>query len=85
MKITRINTHFHYDIKCAYVLIHNPFCRKWSKLNPVAMEIQATYSMAQNRVDLNTGNFINLKWHWQGILKARALTQKAAYTSSGNG
>jgi len=49
------------------------------------MEIQATYSMAQNKVDLNTVNSITLKWHWQGILKARALTQKAAYTSSRNG
>jgi len=28
MKITRLNTHFHYNIKCAYVLIHNPLCRK---------------------------------------------------------
>jgi len=85
MKITRLNTHFHYNIKRAYVPIHNPFCRKWSKLNPVAMEIQATYIMAQNKVDLYTVNFITLKWHWQGILKTRFLRQKAAYISTGNG
>jgi hypothetical protein len=48
------------------------------------MEIQATYSMAQNKVDLIPVNFMTLKWQWQGILKARALTQKAAYTSLGN-
>jgi hypothetical protein len=38
--------------------MHKPFCRKWGKRNPVAMEIQAMYeySMVQNKVDVNTVN-----------------------------